>query len=153
MFCIRRFQIFALTTFLALPLFGAMMMQGSNAKTSPRKNAWQETLSNDGSWRVQWRVLVDGKESELPIVRRRFTIELNIESTQNPKELPKSVMVDAQMPDHGHGMNVAPTIVLEKPRECRAEGMLFHMSGRWEVDVDIDDGITVERAQWNIPMY
>ena len=102
---------------------------------------------------MQWRVLVDGKESELPIVRRRFTIELIIESTRNPTELPKSVMVDAQMPDHGHGMNVAPTMVLEKSRECRAEGMLFHMSGRWEVDVDIDDGITVERAQWNIPMY
>lgn len=153
MFCIRRFQNFVLTAFLALPLSGAMMMQGSNAKTSPTKNAWQETLSNDGSWRVQWRVLVDGKESELPIVRRRFTIELIIESTRNPTELPKSVMVDAQMPDHGHGMNVAPTMVLEKSRECRAEGMLFHMSGRWEVDVDIDDGITVERAQWNIPMY
>ena len=153
MFCIGRFQIYALTAFLALPLSGDMMMQGSNAKTFPAKNAWQETLSNDGSWRVKWRVLVDGRESELPIVRRRFTIELNIESTRNPKELPKSVMVDAQMPDHGHGMNVAPTIVLEKSGECRAEGMLFHMSGRWEVDVDIDDGITVERAQWNIPMY
>ena len=75
-----------MTAFLALPLSGAMMMQGSNAKTSPAKNAWQETLSNDGSWRVQWRVLVDGKESELPIVRRRVTIELNIESTRNPKE-------------------------------------------------------------------
>ena len=153
MFCIRRFQIFALTIFLALPLLGAMMMQGSNAKTAPAKNAWQETLGNDGSWRVQWRVLVDGKESELPIVRRRFTIELNIESTRHPKELPKSVMVDAQMPEHAHGMNVAPTIILEKSGMCRAEGMLFHMSGRWEVDVDIDDGTTIERAQWNILMY
>ena len=142
-----------LLAILVPPLSGAKMMQGSDAKTSPAKNAWQETLSNDGSWRVKWRVLVDGRESELPIVRRRFTIELSIESTRTPREFPKSVMVDAQMPDHGHGMNVAPTIVLEKSGECHAEGMLFHMSGRWEVDVDIDDGTTIERAQWNIPMY
>ncbi len=128
-------------------------MQGSDAKTFPVKNAWHETLSNDGSWRVKWRVLVDGKESELPIVRRRFTIELSIESTRSPRDLPMSVMVDAQMPEHGHGMNIAPTILLEKSGKCRADGMLFHMSGRWEVDVDIDDGTTIERAQWNILMY
>lgn len=152
MIFIRKVSMFLMIAFLALPLSGAVMKQGSNPK-SPTDNLWQEVLSNDGSWQVKWRVLVNDREAELPIVRRRFTIELNIESTLNPKVSPKSVIVDAQMPEHAHGMNVAPTIILEKSGMCRAEGMLFHMSGRWEVDVDIDDGTTIERAQWNILMY
>lgn len=133
---------------LTLPDGGAATTQGSDVMPG-----WKETLSNDGSWRVHWRLLVDQKQVELPIVRRRFTIELKIESTSTPKDFPRAIIVDAQMPEHAHGMNVAPTISLDKNGSGRSDGMLFHMSGRWEVDVDIDDGFTVERAQWNIEMY
>jgi hypothetical protein len=50
-------------------------------------------------------------------------------------------------------MNVQPVFESAANGHARADGMLFHMSGRWEVDVDIDDGETVERAQWDIGMF
>lgn len=117
------------------------------------KENWQQVVSNDGSWRVHWRLAIDSKEVELPLPRKRFAIELRLESLRNPADTVRGVLVDAQMPEHSHGMNVAPTITVESGSLARAEGMLFHMNGRWEVDVDIDDGTTVERAQWNIGMY
>lgn len=132
---------------LTLPLLGV----GAVMQSTPQP-LWQEVISNDGSWKVKWRVIVGARPAELPVVRRRFSLELHIESTSDPKQTVTAVLVDAQMPEHAHGMNVAPTILLE-PSGAVAEGMLFHMSGRWEVDVDIDDGVTVERAQWNILMY
>ncbi len=130
---------------------GMGMGMGAVMQSAPQP-VWQEVLSNDGSWKVKWRVVIGARPAELPVVRRRFSLELHIESTRDPKQIVTAVLVDAQMPEHAHGMNVAPTILLE-PGGAVAEGMLFHMSGRWEVDVDIDDGVTVERAQWNILMY
>lgn len=118
-----------------------------------KADEWGSVISNDGSWRVQWRVMMGSKPLPLPEVRKRFTIELRIESLLEPKRPVRSVLVDAQMPDHVHGMNVAPTILMLEGGEVASEGMLFHMSGRWEVDVDIDDGETIERAQWDIGMY
>lgn len=138
-------RVGTLLCMLALPHFGAVIQ-------SVPQPVWQEVLSNDGSWKVKWRVVIGVRPAELPIVRRRFSLELQIESTRDPKQSMKSVQVDAQMPEHGHGMNVAPTILLVSSGAV-AEGMLFHMAGRWEVDIDIDDGVTVERAQWKIAMY
>lgn len=124
------------------------------ASLPPQKAAeWGSVISNDGSWRVQWRVMMGGKQLTLPEVRKRFTIELRIESLLEPKRAMRAALVDAQMPDHVHGMNVAPTILMLEGGGVASEGMLFHMSGRWEVDVDIDDGETIERAQWDIGMY
>lgn len=124
------------------------------ASWPPQKAAeWGSVISNDGSWRVQWRVMMGAKQLTLPEVRKRFTIELRIESLLEPKRTMRAVLVDAQMPDHVHGMNVAPTILMIEGGGVASEGMLFHMSGRWEVDVDIDDGETIERAQWDIGMY
>jgi len=146
---------------LTLPLLGVGMGVGMGVGAGAGMGAvmqstpqpvWQEVISNDGSWNLKWRVLIGARIAELPVVRRRFSLELHIESTRDPKQIVMAVLVDAQMPEHAHGMNVAPTISLE-PGGAVADGMLFHMSGRWEVDVDIDDGVTVERAQWNILMY
>jgi hypothetical protein len=114
---------------------------------------WGSVVSNDGSWRVQWRVMMGTKQLQLPEVRKRFTLELRIESLLEPRRPVRGVLVDAQMPDHVHGMNVAPTVLMLEGGGVASEGMLFHMSGRWEVDVDIDDGETIERAQWDIGMY
>lgn len=136
---------------------GAMIAPLAAAATrgqgAPQGEHWKEVTSNDGSWRVHWRVIAESQPAEVPLPRKRFTVELRLESLRTPAETPKAVLVDAQMPEHGHGMNVLPTVSLAEGGAVRADGMLFHMNGRWEVDVDIDDGTTVERAQWNIGMY
>lgn len=46
--------------------------------------------------------------------------------------LPDSVNVDAQMPEHRHGMNYKPSIRREAAGRYRADGLMLHMPGRWE---------------------
>jgi cytochrome c peroxidase len=45
---------------------------------------------------------------------------------------PEGVKVDAQMPEHRHGMNYAPEVKATGPGHWRAEGLMFHMPGKWE---------------------
>jgi hypothetical protein len=45
--------------------------------------------------------------------------------------------VDAVMPEHQHGMNYRPTVKPLGDGRWRAEGLLFHMPGRWELRLDV----------------
>ncbi len=45
--------------------------------------------------------------------------------------------VDATMPEHRHGMNYRPSITPLGEGRWRAEGLLWHMSGRWELMLDV----------------
>jgi YtkA-like len=47
--------------------------------------------------------------------------------------LPAEVRVDATMPEHKHGMNYRPSVKTLAPGQYRAEGLMFHMPGRWEL--------------------
>jgi len=58
---------------------------------------------------------------------------------------PRAVRVDAAMPEHRHGMNYRPTVVAKGAGRYRAEGLLFHMSGRWEIAFDVVTASAAER--------
>src|SRR5437762_9673230 len=49
---------------------------------------------------------------------------------------PETLQVDAQMPEHRHGMNYRPEVKrlasFPNARHWRVEGLMFHMPGRWE---------------------
>ena len=45
---------------------------------------------------------------------------------------PEAIKVDAHMPEHRHGMNYAPAVKQTSPGRWRAEGLMFHMPGKWE---------------------
>jgi hypothetical protein len=45
--------------------------------------------------------------------------------------------VDADMPEHRHGMNYTPSLRELGPNRFRAEGMLFHMPGRWRITFEL----------------
>jgi hypothetical protein len=62
-----------------------------------------------------------------------------------PGAAPKSLRVDAQMPEHRHGMNYRPAVTATAPGTYRAEGMLFHMPGRWDIAFDVVVGGRSER--------
>ncbi len=51
--------------------------------------------------------------------------------------------VDATMPEHRHGMNYRPRLV-PWGEGWRAEGLLFHMAGRWELRFDVEQGGRVQ---------
>lgn len=45
--------------------------------------------------------------------------------------------VDATMPEHRHGMNYKPSLQALGGGRWRAEGLLWHMAGRWELRLDV----------------
>lgn len=45
--------------------------------------------------------------------------------------------VDATMPQHGHGMNYRPAVEALGDGRFRANGMLLHMPGRWQLSFTV----------------
>jgi hypothetical protein len=58
---------------------------------------------------------------------------------------PTEVRVDANMPAHRHGMNYRPVVTPKSGELFRAEGLLFHMPGRWDLTFDVVGGGRTER--------
>ena len=59
---------------------------------------------------------------------------------------PESVRVDAWMPEHKHGMNYRPTVTATGEGRYRAEGLMLHMAGKWELVFEVRAGDSVERV-------
>ncbi len=77
-------------------------------------------------------------------VGRHFTVDFAVCPRANAAK-PQSVRVDANMPEHRHGMNYRPTVTTIGPGVYRGEGMLFHMPGRWDVTFDVIAGNATQR--------
>ena len=76
-------------------------------------------------------------------VGQPFSLLFNVCAKSNtPGEL---LAVDAQMPDHKHGMNYRPTIVPGGDGRYRVDGLVFHMPGHWELSIDVRAGEESER--------
>lgn len=59
---------------------------------------------------------------------------------------PLSVDVDATMPAHRHGMNTRPHRERLDGASFAFYGLLFHMSGEWEIVLEVAQGGVRERA-------
>jgi len=85
-----------------------------------------QPLAGEG-WQIAWRA------APTPIpVGRHFALDIALCAPAG-QALPATLRVDATMPEHKHGMNYRPSV---KPKEAglfRAEGLMFHMPGRWEL--------------------
>jgi hypothetical protein len=55
--------------------------------------------------------------------------------------------IDAHMPDHRHGMNYQPTLAVNADGSVTAQGMLFHMPGKWEFIVEMVADLAVPQAK------
>ncbi len=73
-----------------------------------------------------------------------FTVELAV-CVADGRVAVESVVVDAEMPEHRHGMNYRPGLSSLGGGRYRAEGLLFHMPGRWRLIVEVRAGGSVER--------
>ena len=71
-----------------------------------------------------------------PEVGKFFSVE--IAACSKPGiPAPESLKVDAHMPEHRHGMNYAPEVKALRPGRWRAEGLMLHMPGKWELVFEI----------------
>jgi hypothetical protein len=58
---------------------------------------------------------------------------------------PDAVRVDAWMPEHRHGMNYRPSVSVQGHGLYRAEGLMLHMAGRWELIFEVHSSSQTER--------
>jgi len=70
-----------------------------------------------------------------PAVGQFFTLEVAVCS--KTKEIAEAIKVDAHMPEHRHGMNYAPSLKPAGANRWRAEGLMFHMPGKWELVFEV----------------
>jgi len=83
--------------------------------------------------RVSWRSIPD----PLP-VGELCELEIVVERTGDGAPVTgATVSVRGQMPAHGHGMNLTPRVTEVGDGRYRARGMLLHMSGHWEIGIDV----------------
>ncbi len=82
-------------------------------------------------------------------IGRHFTVEAVVCA---PTPMPTRLRIDAQMPEHRHGMNYRPTIVKGGDGIYVAEGMLFHMPGRWQLLFDVERDGRVERLSTDMEL-
>ncbi len=77
-------------------------------------------------------------------VGRHFAVELAV-CPKGGGQPPDSVRIDAQMPEHRHGMNYKADVIALPAGGYRAEGLMFHMPGRWEFIFDLRSGGRTDR--------
>ncbi len=102
---------------------------------------------SSGRGSVTWR----SEPAEIPL-NEPFNLRVSLPGGPDSVD---SLAVDAIMPAHRHGMLRAPRIrVLGDDEEgsFMVEGMLFHMTGLWELHFDLTRGAITERAQQDITL-
>lgn len=75
-----------------------------------------------------------------PKVGQHFALDFAVCPT------PESVRVDARMPEHRHGMNYRPTVTATGEGRYKAEGLMLHMAGKWELVFEVRRKDSVERV-------
>ena len=64
-----------------------------------------------------------------------FTLDVRACAEGAPPVLTR---VDADMPEHRHGMNYRPSLAPAGDGRYVADGLLFHMPGRWRLSFDVE---------------
>jgi hypothetical protein len=88
-------------------------------------------IAESGGYIVAYRPLPAKIE-----VGRHFALELAVCAKDSSASI-ESVHVDGFMPEHGHGMNYRATVKPLAAGRYRAEGLMFHMPGRWDFIFDV----------------
>ena len=83
----------------------------------------------DGTRLESQRFVVAFKPENIAVAKH-FALEIAV--CAKTEASVESVKVDAHMPEHRHGMNYAPEVKPVGPGRWRAEGLMFHMPGKWE---------------------
>lgn len=115
---------------------------------------FRTAVSRGGAYEIKWRPT---RGAEVP---KNEHFELETWLFRGPGEeggelVPVSdarLVVSGWMPDHGHGMIRQPQAIDQGDGSYLVRGMLFHMSGHWQLYFDvIEDGLS-ERTDFEFDL-
>ncbi len=127
---------------LCLALLAGCYSSGMNTMVAPP--IARTVAANDGTFTVYWNPMPD----PIPL-NQFFRLQVQVMDMWGNVITPEdaTLVVDAGMPQHGHGMNHVPRVLPQDDGTWIVEGLLMHMPGDWQVYFDVQrDGIT-RRAQ------
>ena len=105
----------------------ALVLGVGQAAACERPQGWTGGARIDGEpWSVWWR-----SEPDTIPIGAHFSIRFHLCGPPVDR-----VAVRGWMPDHRHGMNYRPAVTMNG-LSGTAEGLLFHMPGRWQLIVDV----------------
>lgn len=128
-----------------LALCAALLLASSPAVAcDPPSLGDKQLVADSARYRIAWRVRPD------PIlVAEPFALEMSV--CAKPGASPaEAVQVDATMPEHRHGMNYRPSVIDGPDGRFLAQGMLFHMPGKWRLIFDVRAGGITERLTYDL---
>jgi hypothetical protein len=112
--------------------------------------ACEPHLKGAGTERIEGRRYVLAWRAVPPIrVSEFFSLEVALCSREGQPRI-STLRVDAQMPEHQHGMNYRASVRPQGPDRFVVEGLLFHMPGRWEFTFDINAGADRESLRGSV---
>lgn len=127
---------------LPTPEMHEVVITGFDEDTS---RVQRNTLSNAGTYRV----MIDLNEADGVAVGGPFSMAVTFEMTDG-SQVPGGVFLDltAYMPQHFHGLNVDPDETPTTRGRYEVDNIVFHMTGLWEVYLDLTHRGVTERAQF-----
>ncbi|MDF3073087.1 MAG: hypothetical protein K0S54_754 [Alphaproteobacteria bacterium] len=113
----------------ALLVAGVLLLAGTAQAVACQMPVLEaaRTLTDDKGFALAWRFV-----PAQPKIGEFFAVEFAV-CNRAGSATPETLRVDATMPAHRHGMNFQPKIAAIGPNTYRAEGMMFHMPGKWQL--------------------
>ena len=82
-------------------------------------------------------------------VGRHFVVEMTV-CPKAGESAPEAVRVDGFMPEHNHGMNYKAVVKAGEGGRYLADGMMFHMPGRWDFIFEVRGGGKTDRMTHSV---
>ena len=82
-------------------------------------------------------------------VGQHFVVEMAV-CPKGGEAAPETVRVDGFMPEHNHGMNYKAVVKAGEGGRYLAEGMMFHMPGKWDFIFEVRGGGKADRMTQSV---
>ena len=135
-----------------IPKLQALLFAFLCAAPAPQEpkpwQSWKELASNAGHYRVRYKLDQD------PPPRGELTgLAVYVLDAAGKELRPKlKLLVDADMPEHGHGLVRLPEVAPQPDGGFKVSGLRLHMQGKWQVYLDLVEGAHTERAQFDLAL-
>lgn len=138
-----KIKILKIALILLLPILATSCDNHANKVTISKHTPepTHQVKSINGHYIVQWHLA----SKDIPY-NEYFSIALTIKEPLKAIHYDVDIAVDAGMKAHNHGMHTRAVIKRIDQKNFIAEGMLFHMRGKWQIEIDITRGITRDKA-------